>query len=71
MLTYFVYKCIIYDILIESYLFNGDCLEQAFSLFAIITYGILGLFCVVADILMIPLYLLIGILALIFNLIRR
>lgn len=71
MLTYFVYKMFIYDILIQGYLFNGDCLERALGLFGIIIFGMMGIMFVVADILSIPLYLLIGIFTLIFKIIDK
>lgn len=70
MMTYFIYKCFIYDVLIDNFLFNGDCIEQALGLIGTIFFGILGLLFIIADIILIPLYLLLGIIALIFKIVE-
>lgn len=71
MASYFIYKMLIYDILIQDYLLDGDALERAIALVGIIIFGIFGIAYILLDIFAIPLYLLIGVLALIFKIIER
>ncbi len=71
MATYFVYKMFIYDVLIQDYLFNGDCLHCALGLVGTIIFGMFGIVYILVDIFAIPLYLLIGVVALVFKIIER
>lgn len=70
MITYAVYKLIVYEIFIQSYLLNGDYVEKAIGVIGAIFYSIVGLFAIAIDILAIPLYVLFGILVLIFKIIE-
>ena len=70
MITYAVYKLIVYEIFIQIYLLNGDYVEKAIGVIGAIFYSIVGLFAIAIDILAIPLYVLFGILVLIFKIIE-
>ena len=71
MATYFIYKIFIYDVLIQDYLLDGDYLERALGLVGTITLGVFGFACILVDVFAIPLYLLIGVVALVFKIIER
>ena len=70
MCSYFCYKTFIFDELIIGFLINGDALEKALGLVGTIVFSIIGLVFIALDILAIPLYLIIGILAIIFKIIE-
>lgn len=69
--SYFIYKMFIYEVLIQDYLLDGDCIERALGLIGTIFFGIFGIAYILLDIFAIPLYLLVGVLALIFKIIER
>lgn len=69
MFTYLCYKECIYDCLIKDMLidFWSGLEERVLALILIIIFGILGIAFIVLDVLLIPIYLIAGILHLIFH----
>ena len=70
MCSYFYYKTFIFDELIIGFLINGDAFEKALGLVGTIVFSTIGLVFIVLDILAIPLYLIIGVLTLLFKIIE-
>ena len=70
MISYFVLKMFIYDVLITDWLIYGDALEKAVAIFGTIVFIPFGILCFGLDIIATPLYLIIGILTLIFKIIE-
>lgn len=70
MISYFFLKMFIYDVLITDWLIYGDALEKALAIIGTIVFAPIGSLCFGLDIIATPLYLIIGILTLIFKIIE-
>lgn len=71
MLTYFVFKEFVYELLIDDMLKYGEAGEKSFALLMIIPAILYGILCMFVDIVFIPLYILWGLLTLIIKLFER
>lgn len=71
MFTYIIYKKVIYEYAIKDLLEDGDSLDKAIGIWMLLILGIFGIDVVIIDLIFIPIYLLIGITALIIKLIER
>lgn len=70
MLTYFIYKLLIFDCIICDLILDKDPLTKAAGIIATIVFGILGLASIVIDIIALPLYLIMLLLWLILKVIN-
>ena len=71
MISYFILKMFVYDIFISDWLIYGDALEKSLAIIGIVMFTPFGILCVGLDIIIIPIYLIIGILTLIFKIIEK
>ena len=70
MISYFILKMFVYDIFISDWLICGDALEKSLATIGILIFTPFGILCFGLDIIIIPIYLIIGILTLIFKIIE-
>ena len=70
MISYFILKMFVYDELISDLLIYGDALEKALAIIGTIVFTPVGILCFGLDIIATPIYLILGILTLIFKIIE-
>ncbi len=71
MITYFMFKDFIWDVIIQDMILNGDTLDRVLGIAWLPFITIFSLLGVLLDLFGIPLYLLIGLVYLILKLIER
>lgn len=71
MCAYFIYKMFIYEVLIEEMLLDENPTIQAVAIVGIPLFAIIGLFFFLLDIIMTPIYLMIGAVSLVIVLIKK